>query len=32
MEEAAKNSKESSHSAHGNGMNEWFIIIIIDFN
>jgi hypothetical protein len=23
MEEAAENGKESSHSAHGNGMNEW---------
>jgi hypothetical protein len=22
MEEALKNSKDSSHSAHGNGMNE----------
>jgi len=22
MEEAAENGKESSHSAHGNGMNE----------
>jgi hypothetical protein len=22
MEEASKNSKESSHSAHANGMNE----------
>jgi hypothetical protein len=23
MEEAPENSKESSHSAHANGMNEW---------
>ena len=23
MEEAPENSKESSHSAHSNGMNEW---------
>jgi len=23
MEEAAENSKESPHSARGNGMNEW---------
>jgi hypothetical protein len=23
MEEAAENGKESSHSAHCNGMNEW---------
>ena len=23
MEEAPENDKESSHSAHGNGMNEW---------
>jgi hypothetical protein len=24
MEEAPENGKESSHSAHGNGMNEYF--------
>jgi hypothetical protein len=23
MEEAPKNGKESAHSAHANGMNEW---------
>jgi hypothetical protein len=23
MEEAPENGKESSHSAHANGMNEW---------
>jgi len=23
MEEAPENSKESSHAAHANGMNEW---------
>jgi len=23
MEEAPENSKESSHFAHANGMNEW---------
>jgi len=23
MEEASENSKELSHSAHANGMNEW---------
>jgi len=23
MEEAPENSKESTHSAHANGMNEW---------
>jgi len=23
MEEAAESGKESSHSAHANGMNEW---------
>jgi hypothetical protein len=23
MEEAPENGKKSSHSAHGNGMNEW---------
>jgi len=25
MEEAPENVKESSHSAHANGMNEWII-------
>jgi hypothetical protein len=24
MEDAPENSKESSHSAHTNGMNEWY--------
>jgi len=28
MEEAPENSKESSHSAHVNGMNEWMAAII----
>ena len=23
MDEASENGKESSHSAHANGMNEW---------
>jgi len=27
MEEAPENSKESSHSAHANGVNEWMNII-----
>jgi hypothetical protein len=26
MEEAPENGKESSHSAHANGMNEWMNI------
>lgn len=26
MEEAPNNDKESSHSAHTNGMNEWSMI------
>jgi len=25
MEESSENGKESSHSAHGNGMNEYFV-------
>jgi hypothetical protein len=29
MEEAPENGKESSHSAHANGMNEYYIIIIL---
>jgi len=27
MEEAPENGKESLHSAHANGMNEWMNII-----
>ena len=26
MEEASENGKEMSHSAHANGMNEWFVM------
>jgi hypothetical protein len=29
MEEAPENGKESSHSAHANGMNELIIYIVI---
>jgi len=28
MEEAPENSKESSHSAHANGVNEWLYQLI----
>ena len=27
MEEAPENGKESSHSAHANGMNEWNYVL-----
>jgi len=30
MEEAPENGKESSHSAHANGMNEWMVDQEID--
>ena len=29
MEEASENGKESLHSAHGNGMNEWCNITVL---
>jgi hypothetical protein len=29
MAEAAENGKESSHSAHANGMNEYLFIITV---
>jgi len=28
MEEAPENGKESSHSAHANGMSEWICTVL----
>jgi hypothetical protein len=29
MEEAPENGKESSHSAHANGVNEYFTVVYL---
>ena len=31
MEEATENGKESSNSAHANGMNEWMNWLLIEW-
>jgi hypothetical protein len=32
MEETPENGKESSHSAHANGMNEYYSIMMKTYN